>query len=58
VTHPGGRPRLPPGERRASLTVKLPPVLLAELRAIAAHRGESVSAVVERALHAAYGDGE
>lgn len=58
MTHPGGRPRLAEGLRRVSLTVKVPPVLVAEVKAIAERLGTSVSALVEKALHAAYGDGE
>jgi predicted HicB family RNase H-like nuclease len=48
--HGGGRPPLPPEERRESLTVRIPRALAERLRAVAAQLGVSVGRVVEEAL--------
>ena len=48
--HAGGRPPLPPEERRVRVTVTLPPALLERLRENAERNSMTVSAYVESEL--------
>jgi hypothetical protein len=48
--HAGGRPPLPPHERRKSLTIRLPQELLAKLQAEAERMEVKISALVEGLL--------
>jgi metal-responsive CopG/Arc/MetJ family transcriptional regulator len=51
----GGRPPLPPEERRQSLTVRLPVALIEQVKRDAAEHGEtSASRAVEQALRQYY----
>lgn len=52
--HAGGRPPLPPEERRAPLTVRLPSPVIEGVKLLAEERDVSVGHLVEAALRECY----